>query len=99
MKRYDVSKIDLSQVFVPPPAPRPRKEYSQQELEDAFKLIRPKGHWKDPIRCVLKKPTEETLDRVSRACSHFTGSLAEFETLPNGDVRVTAAGYYLTIGA
>ena len=36
---------------------------------------------------------------IAHAVVHFTGSVATFTDLPDGRVRVKAAGYYIAIGA
>lgn len=71
--------------------------YSQDELEQAFKLVRPASHWKDPISA--KVPADTNLDLLQFAVGYYTGSLAEISKADDGQFLVEADGYYATIGA
>lgn len=83
------------------------KPVTRGQLNDAFKLVQPKDHWKNPINVVLALTADER-EMVREAIVFFTGSVARFETVafdadrqrPNRfTYRVTAAGYFATIGA
>lgn len=72
----------------------------QSELERAFDLIAPKQNWKMPIDMTLDYvmiPVDFAL--LTDACIHFTGSVPTFTYLKHPELRITAAGYYATIGA
>lgn len=69
------------------------------DLAEAFKRVENVENWKNPICCVLPKATKTERDRISRAIAFYTGSVAKWEKLRATGWRVTAAGYYKTIGA
>jgi len=69
--------------------------YTQAELEEAFNWVKPDPNWKLPIDCQI---AECLRDRVDAAINHFVGGGAKF-TRSIGGLRVTAPGYYATIGA
>lgn len=73
----------------------------QSELERAFNLIAPPHNWKVPIDATLFRDARAPLDEalISDACIHFTGSVPRFDYSQAFLVRITAAGYYATIGA
>lgn len=73
-----------------------RREYTQAQLEVAFDLIKPAGHWKDPIDATVQ------IDDVKRAGGemaireaivHFTATLAVVES-DGPTMRFMAAGYW-----
>ena len=76
-----------------------RVEPTQAELEAAFELVRPPGHWKDPIDKTLKGITGKKQAMIHSAIVHFTGSVPTFEALPGKRLRVRADGYYAAVGA
>lgn len=80
-------------------------DYTQEQLEAAFKLVQPPGNWKNPIQArVLLDDAGVELTR--QAIVHFTGGGA-IDFVPanrptvNGKTlyTVTAPGYYVVIGA
>jgi hypothetical protein len=83
----------------------------QSELSAAFARVSPLGNWKATIDtlAVLTDDADEgnhdaEMALVRDAVIHFTGSVPEFsqQGKPRGGrtcYRVTAAGYYATIGA
>jgi hypothetical protein len=73
------------------------KKYSQEQLKEAFNKVSNKKNWKNRINSTIS--SKENLDLIAEAIIHFTGSCPLFINKPNGKIRVTAAGYYLTIGA
>lgn len=77
----------------------PCSEPTQQELEAAFALVRPKANWKDPIDVLIPNKGKAHINLIAQAIAHFTGSIAEFTPVGRRMVRVTAAGYYASIGA
>ncbi len=66
--------------------------YSQSELEEAFKKVQNKNHWKGPIDTFIKL---EERDITARAISHFTATPATFIPYSNGWLKVKAKGYRL----
>ena len=71
--------------------------YSDKQLHEAFDKVCDKSNWKNPIKGLCKP---EDQDVVTEAIIYFTGSVPEFRKVKStGMLRVTAAGYYLTIGS
>jgi len=71
--------------------------FTKNELMDAFDLVRPKGHWKDPIDAIIPEDKQEVVDS---AISFFTGGGADYcKVTQLGQIRVTAPGYFIMIGA
>jgi len=64
-------------------------EYTDEQLKEAFELVQAKDHWKNPIDCYVYL-SEGERELVSKAVSHYTGGLPEFErvTVNKGPVRV-----------
>lgn len=73
--------------------------YTNEQLHAAFKLVQNPQLWKMPIVYLLHEPTQAQLDLIEAAVRFFAGSTALFVSLANGNVRVTAPGYYVCIGA
>ena len=78
--------------------------FTRRELTEAFALIQPKGHWKNPIdaEChtgVMPTMSAREVAAVHQAVIFFTGSVPEITHLGNFRCRVTAAGYFAAIGA
>ena len=63
--------------------------YTQDQLSDAFDLVAPKTHWKDPINAVVKA---DAVLVVVAAIRHFTGTDATI-SLYGAHALVTAMGY------
>lgn len=73
------------------------KGYTHKELSDAFKLIQNGENWKNPIDAWIHP---NSFDVCDEACVYFTGShLTRKQFVGSNALRVTAPGYYLTIGA
>lgn len=77
------------------------RDYTHGQLTDAFELVQNKEHWKLPIDTVL--PTGVTLAQVElieAAIVYFTGGGSTVRRFhATGQIRVTAPGYYASIGA
>lgn len=80
-------------------------EYTQEQLEAAFKLVQPAENWKNPINAQVYLDDAEK-EVIGEAVIYFTGGLAEFVPVPrakkvNGKTRyrVIAPGYYRSVGA
>lgn len=71
---------------------------TQKQMDRAFKSVRNKDDWKNPINTTIKDPGFDKLRVIEQAITHFTGSLAEVTDLGNGKVRIEADGYYARIG-
>lgn len=71
--------------------------YTHAELNEAFRLIQNAQHWKNPIDAWIHPSKFEICDE---ACCYFTGSrLRRAQSAGDSALRVTAPGYFLTIGA
>lgn len=71
--------------------------YTLDQLSDAFDSVADPVNWKCAVDAIV--PATANLDLIGRAVTWFAGCIAEFETLPDGQVRVTADGYYLSVGS
>jgi hypothetical protein len=73
------------------------KKFTQEQLEAAFKKVRNKEHWKNPVDAIIDA-TEDT-ELINEAVIHFTATTAEFAHIrcgPNkGKIHVKADGYRL----
>jgi len=77
----------------------PVTDERQAELHEAFNLVADPENWKNPIDAEIDP--RQVAD-VVEAIHFFTGSIAVVEIIQDTTreaVRVTAEGYYLTIGA
>jgi hypothetical protein len=79
------------------------KPVTQGELSAAFDKVANKANWKNAINAVVDVNDFE-MAMIAKAVTFFTGSVAKFKPrigapLPKCRYRVTAAGYYKTIGA
>ena len=79
------------------------KPVTQGQLSEAFDRVADKANWKNKIDAVVDLNDQE-MAMISEAVVFFTGSVAKFAprngaALPKCRYRVTAAGYYATIGA
>jgi len=73
------------------------KGYTHKQLTEAFEFIKNSEHWKNPIDAWIH-PSK--FDICAEACVYFTGSrLERCQSAGSSALRVTAPGYYLTIGA
>jgi len=74
-----------------------RLGYTHGQLNEAFKLIQNPEHWKLPIDAWIHPNMFEV---CNEACVYFTGGpLYRRGTAGDAALRVTADGYYQTIGA
>jgi len=73
------------------------ERYSQEELRGAFNLVCDKTDWKKDIKATV--PSDTNLDLVREAVIHFTGSVPFFIRQKDGNIKVVADGYYLSVGA
>lgn len=71
----------------------------QSELERIFTQVAPLENWKERIEAEIKWPLDLDTTLISDAVVHFTGSVPVIKRLDEPWIRVTAAGYYATIGA
>ena len=71
--------------------------YTDDMLNEAFKLVRPDGNWKYPIHATVPADADRAL--IDRAIVYYTGSIAEFSPNPDGSWTVVAEGYYNAIGS
>ena len=71
----------------------------QSELGATFNRVAPLGNWKERIEAEIKWPADLDTAIISDAVVHFTGSVPVIKRLDEPWIRVTAAGYYATIGA
>lgn len=71
--------------------------YTQEQLEEAFKKVQPKTHWKDPIKAFIEKTEDQML--IQEAIIHFTATVPQFTKINKGSnkgkILVTAEGYYM----
>jgi hypothetical protein len=70
--------------------------YTRTQLKAAFDLVADPTGWKRPINKVVPKNAD--LDAITEAITFYTGSIARVAKTAKG-FRVSAAGYYLTIGS
>jgi len=68
--------------------------FTVEQLQEAFRSVQDKEHWKNPIDAVVDRDQTAVLDK---AIPFMTGTPAEFEDVEGqpGKVRVTADGYFL----
>lgn len=75
--------------------------YTDQQLRDAWELVKPAPNWKMPIDANVPSATD--LSAVSAAVAYFTGGVPKFTPKFTGmeitSYQVTAPGYYQCIGA
>lgn len=67
-------------------------QFTQEQLEEAFKKVQNKEHWKNKIDSFC---LSEDMPVVNEAIRHFTATEAEFTAQGNGWMRVKALGYRL----
>lgn len=68
------------------------KEYSEQQLKEAFELVQPTTHWKDRIDTIVS--ADQDIALICYAVGYYAYIPAEAKEMPNGDIRITAAGYW-----
>jgi hypothetical protein len=77
------------------------KGFTHGQLHDAFTFVQDKTNWKNPIACVLDDPTDAQCQLIAEAVNYIAGGGAKFTiiSMRSNKIRVTAPGYYNTIGA
>lgn len=68
------------------------------ELSEAFSRVQDKKNWKNPISAVVAL-TDYERALTEEAISFFAGSPSFFQIVDGGKYRVTAPGYYASVGA
>jgi hypothetical protein len=73
----------------------------REALAKAFGIVQNPDNWKYPIDCVLSCDDIPSLEIYKQAIAWFTGSIAHISRVEPGKntFRVTADGYYKTVGA
>ncbi len=78
-------------------------EWTRQELDALFSLVASKENWKLPINANVVLGSDREVLGMTEAVIFFTGSVPHIDAIrANGRkvvYKVTAAGYYATIGA
>ncbi len=74
------------------------RKVTRGELKLAFELVEDDKNWKNPIDITIDDPGSAMISMIDEAVLFFTGARPIFE-YDNKNVRVHAAGYYLSIGA
>lgn len=65
------------------------KRFTQEQLEEGFKLVQDKEHWKNPIDALIE-PFQ--IEIVQESVIHFTATIPVFKK-EGEKVRVKALGY------
>jgi hypothetical protein len=73
--------------------------FTNQQLSDAFDIVKHHQHWKFPIDKVIDTQDVDELYLISSAIGYYAGGQATFDTTVPGKTRVRAPGYYALIGA
>lgn len=74
--------------------------YSKAELHDAFELVEDKANWKNPIDTLVPMKLDGGMrHKINAAVIFFAGCEAKFIHAGRDRVRVTAPGYYASVGA
>jgi hypothetical protein len=73
-------------------------EVSRGELAAAFNKVCNAENWKLPVKASVFANEQERA-MIAAAVGFFTGSVATFKALKGGNYRVSAPGYYATIGS
>ena len=74
-------------------------EFTRRELAVAFARVQHAENWKYPIDALVKLENEKAIAAVREAVIFYTGSVPEIVAVLGKGYRVTAAGYYMTIGS
>ena len=74
------------------------KAVTRDELHDAFNLVANRANWKFPVNCTVNADAAKRA-LIREAVIFFTGSVPRFHRIARGQYRVSAPGYYATIGA
>jgi hypothetical protein len=82
------------------PTTRPAANFDEEQAARSavFNKIAPKDNWKNPILCWIK---EDEFEECNEAAIWFTGAglTVVYRVVGTNAVRVSAPGYYATIGA
>jgi len=78
--------------------PVQRPEYTDEQLDAAFKRVANSKNWKNRINRIVVADDAER-DLIARAVIHYTGSVADFIEVGPNKYRVIANGYYAAIGS
>jgi hypothetical protein len=76
------------------------REYTDEQVEkmgEAFDLVADKGNWKNRINAVV--PADADIAVIEDAVAFYAGCLATCVKLKDGRWRVTAPGYYMSVGS
>ena len=74
------------------------KGFSKKNLRQAFNMVK-SANWKQPINKVVVHPGDDNLRCAVAAITYFTGSMPTVTPMHGGRaVRITAAGYFATMG-
>lgn len=68
------------------------------DLHMAMDRVQDKDNWKMPV-VFTGRFTREQIAVTTAAIQFFAGSWSDFEPLGKGQYRVTAPGYYMSVGA
>jgi hypothetical protein len=71
--------------------PRTGTQYSQAELEEAFKLVQDPKHWKGPVKGIVPN---DKVDVVRAAVNHFAYGNVTVTPYGKDRSRITAPGYW-----
>lgn len=74
-------------------------DVTRGQLSLAFDQVADKANWKNPIDRVVRIASDRQMAFIREAVIFFTGSVPTFTAKGANKYRVTAAGYYNTIGA
>ena len=74
--------------------------YSSEQviaMSEAFDLVKDEKNWKMPIDAVV--PADADIALIEDAVVFYAGCLPDVTEQPDGTFRVTAPGYYMSIGS
>lgn len=66
--------------------------YTKPQLEEAFKRVQNKEHWKNPIDALID---EKYLDITDKAIQFFTGTAIKSNVKEGNKLHIKADGYFL----
>ncbi len=69
-------------------------KYTQQQLSDAFDLVKNKKDWKEAIKQTVKNIDADKATLIVDAVLHFTGSECYADQIAPNTYKFTANGYY-----
>ena len=74
------------------------RDVTRGEASAAFDRVKNPSHWKNPVDAIVEATIDETAV-ISQAVTFYTGSRPTIRKLGARVFRVTAAGYFATVGA